>query len=128
MKNGHPAFRTSSLIAGVDTHTDTHTLAILTAQGGIILTETFPANHRGYEQLIKTLNSTGNVTLIGVEGTNSYGAGLTRALITAGFIVKEVLRPTRQVRRLRGKSDSIDAVEAARAIISNHGVSEAKDS
>ena len=61
MKNGHPAFRTSSLIAGVDTHTDTHTLAILTAQGGIILTETFPANHRGYEQLNRTGFAGGHV-------------------------------------------------------------------
>lgn len=126
--DAQPVVDPSKLIAGVDTHTDTHTLAILTAQGGVVLTETFPANHRGYEELIKTLQRAGDVMAIGVEGTNSYGAGLTRALTNAGFTVKEVLRPTRQVRRLRGKSDAIDAVEAARALISNHGVSEAKDS
>lgn len=107
---------------------DTHTLAILTGQGQVVLTATFPANHDGYCQLITALKNAGDVTIIGVEGTNSYGAGLTRALISAGFTVKEVLRPTRQVRRLRGKSDAIDAVEAARALLSNHGISTAKDS
>lgn len=119
---------TLKLVAGVDTHTDTHTLAVLTAQGGVVLTATFPADHRGYQELIKTLKSAGDVSAIGVEGTNSYGAGLTRALTTGGYTVKEVLRPTRQIRRMHGKSDAIDAVEAARALISNHGVSEAKDS
>lgn len=66
--------------------------------------------------------------MVGVEGTNSYGAGLTRALALAGYTVKEVLRPTRQVRRMHGKSDAIDAIEAARAVVIAHGVSEAKDS
>jgi len=116
------------LIAGVDTHTDTHTLAILSATGGIVHTATFSADQRGYDELIATLRDAGNVALVGVEGTNSYGAGLARALTAAGYAVKEVLRPTRRVRRMHGKSDAIDAVEAARSLIANHGVSEAKDS
>ena len=123
-----PVFEPSELIAGVDTHTDTHTLAILTPHGSVVLTATFTADQCGYSQLIATLQNTGSITVIGVEGTNSYGAGLARALTAAGYAVKEVLRPTRQVRRMHGKSDTIDAIEAARTLITNQGVSEAKDS
>ena len=117
-----------TLAAGVDTHMDTHTLAILSRQGQVISTATFPTNRQGYINLINHLKEAGEVPIVGVEGTNSYGAGLTRALRGAGYEVKEVLRPTRQVRRLHGKSDPLDAVEAARSLLSNHGISEAKDS
>ena len=117
----------AALVAGVDTHTDTHTLAILSAQGGVIATETFPADGRGYADMITMLNDAGSVAVVGVEGTNSFGAGLTRALVDGGFDVQEVLRPTRQVRRMDGKSDPIDAVAAARTILADHGVSNAKD-
>ncbi|NMR31850.1 IS110 family transposase [Crystallibacter degradans] len=121
------SFDPTDLVAGVDTHTDTHTLAILTAQGGTVLTQTFTADMHGYADLITALRAAGHVAVVGVEGTNSYGAGLTRALRGAGYAVKEVLRPARQVRRMRGKSDPIEAIEAARTVISGHGVSDAKD-
>ena len=117
----------AGLIAGVDTHTDTHTLAILTSVGQVISTETFTADHHGYQQLICALEESGTVEIVGVEGTNSYGAGLARGLSGAGYRVAEVLRPTRQVRRMRGKSDPVDAVAAARTVLANDGVSEAKD-
>src|SRR5699024_2844551 len=102
-------------------------LAILTAQGGVVSTETFVADKAGYRALAAALAAAGDIVAVGVEATGSYGAGLTRALTTAGYTVKEVLRPTRQVRRLRGKSDPIDAVETARTILSGLGVSEPKD-
>lgn len=114
-------------VAGVDTHADTHTLAILTAQGGVVHIETFAANSAGYDQLLATLRARGPVTTIGIEGTNSYGAGLARKARHAGFTVKEVLRPTRQVRRMHGKSDSLDAVQAARNVLASDGISDAKD-
>lgn len=118
---------TPILVGGVDTHTDTHTLALLSAQGRIRFTGTFPATRSGYQDLIGHLGNPERVPVVGVEGTNSYGAGLTRALHDAGFMVKEVLRPTRQVRRLAGKSDPIDAVAAARAVLADNGISEPKD-
>lgn len=121
-------FDSADLIAGIDTHADTHTLAILTVQGGTILTETFAADAAGYTALITALKTAGPIAAVGVEGTNSYGAGLSRALIKGGYTVKEVLRPARQVRRMNGKSDPIDAVEAARTVIAGRGVSDAKDS
>jgi transposase len=58
----------------------------------------------------------GAVSKVGVEGTGTYGAGLGRFLKKAGVEVVEVDRPNRQVRRTSGKSDPVDAVEAARAV------------
>ena len=48
-----------------------------------------------------------------MEGTGSYGAGLTRFLAEHGEWVVEVDRPTRSPRR-RGKSDALDAERAGR--------------
>ena len=61
--------------------------------------------------------------MIGVEGTGSYGAGLTRHLHDKGMRVVEVDRPNRQERRRAGKSDPLDAVEAARAALSGRAKS-----
>ncbi|WP_420621726.1 transposase [Candidatus Poriferisodalis sp.] len=55
---------------------------------------------------------------VGVEGTGSYGVGLTRHLVGSGVEVVEVNRPNRQMRRRRGKSDVVDAEAAARAALS----------
>jgi len=60
----------------------------------------------------------GEVVTFGVEGTSSYGVGLSRYLQDEGQLVLEVLRPGRQDRRLRGKSDPIDAEAAAAAVLS----------
>ena len=115
------------LVAGVDTHAGTHTMAILTATGQMLSTATFAANKRGYSDLIDALGAAGPIAVVAVEGTNSYGAGLTRALDTAGYAIREVLRPGRQTRRMDGKSDPIDAIEAARTVLAGRGVSHAKD-
>ena len=40
----------------------------------------FPADGPGYRRLLSWLQIFGTVVLIGVEGTGSYGAGLTRHL------------------------------------------------
>jgi transposase len=58
------------------------------------------------------------VTRVGVEGTSSYGAGLARYLWAAGVETVEADRPNRQARQRAGKSDPLDAVEAARAALS----------
>jgi hypothetical protein len=64
--------------------------------------------------------------LVGVEGTGSYGAGLTRFLLAEGVRVVEVDRPNRQRRRRRGKSDPQDAITAARAAQSGDAAGAAK--
>lgn len=70
-------------VAGVDTHADTHTLAVLTAQGAVVCTEE--------------------------------------------FTVVEVLRPSRHVRRRSGKSDPVDAIAAARQVLTRDGTSTPKN-
>ena len=61
------------------------------------------------------LGGFGPITLVGVEGTGSYGAGLARHLAAAGIRVVEVDRADRQDRHRQGKSDPLDADCAARA-------------
>jgi transposase len=58
---------------------------------------------------------------VGVEGTGSYGAGLARYLAVCGIEVAGVIRPNRQARRQRGKSDTADAVAAALAALTGGG-------
>jgi transposase len=60
----------------------------------------------------------GEIEAFAVEGTASYGAGLTRSLRGRGFAVVEVSRPDRRTRHSQGKSDPIDAEAAARAVLS----------
>ena len=63
-----------------------------------------------------------------MEGTGSYGAGLARHLTTAGVEVVEVNRPNRQLRRLRGKTDTVDAEAAARAALNRLATARPKTS
>jgi transposase len=60
----------------------------------------------------------GDLALVGVECTGSYGAGLARYLAAYGVRVVEVDRADRQDRHRNGKSDPLDAVSAARAALS----------
>lgn len=101
------------VIAGVDTHADTHHAAVIDTNGKQLGDRQFPATRSGYEALHEFLASFGTVICVGIEGTGSYGAGLFRHLRDEGMQVVEVIRPTRQVRRMRGKSDPIDAYAAA---------------
>ena len=103
---------------GVDTHLDVHVAAALDPLGGLLGTERFETNAAGYKALVAWLESFGNVTKVGIEGTGSYGSGLTRYLRRVGVEVIEVDRPNREERRRSGKSDPLDAVEAARSALS----------
>jgi transposase len=70
--------------------------------------------------------SFGPVRAFGVEGTGSYGAGLTRFLQGRGHNVIEVNRPNRQIRHQQGKNDPLDAEDAARAVLSGQARAAAK--
>ena len=105
------------VIGGVDTHKDLHVAAVIDETGRILGTRSFPAQARGYGQLTSWLRSFGTVERVGVEGTGAYGAGLARHLAKEGIEVLEVNRPNRQMRRRRGKNDTVDAEAAARAAL-----------
>jgi len=106
------------VMGGVDTHADTHVAAAIDHNGGLLGIESFTADPAGYESLLGWLVGFGEVTRIGVEGTGSWGVGLTRFLHSEDVVVVEVDRPNRQKRRKVGKSDPTDALAAARAALS----------
>jgi transposase len=106
---------TRAITGGVDTHADMHVAAALDPIGGLLGVEEFPATPAGYARLLDWLGGFGTVCLVGIEGTGSYGAGLSRHVTGAGVRVVEVDRSDRQERRRQGKSDPLDAVSAARA-------------
>jgi transposase len=115
-------------VIGVDTHKLTHHGAVLDAGTGKLLADQeFPATPAGYRRLLSWARSFGQVLKAGVEGTGSYGAGLHRHLQTQQVVVIEVSRPNRQDRRMRGKSDPIDAINAARAVLSETATTTPKD-
>jgi transposase len=115
------------VIGGVDTHSGTHHAAVIDAALGRQLADKeFPATTAGYRQLQNWLCSHGQLVAIGVEGTGSYGAGLARHLSAAGHTVVEVDRPDRKMRRMRGKSDPIDAFAAAAAVASGRATGSPK--
>src|SRR4051794_17696745 len=114
------------ITGGVDTHLDVHVVAALDELGTLLGVDSFPTTPAGYHKTLRWLRSFGAVDLVGVEGTGSYGAGLTRHLLGAGIAVVEVDRPNRQRRRKRGKSDPQDAITAARAAQSGDALGQAK--
>lgn len=109
---------TRIVCGGVDTHLDFHVGAVLDHIGGLLGVESFETTEAGYQKLLEWMESFGTVSQVGVEGTGSYGAGLSRFLHDRGVDVVEVDRPNRQLRHRVGKSDPTDAVAAARAAMS----------
>jgi len=105
--------------AGVDTHKNTHTLALLDSAGRLIGTWEFPTGAEGYAQLERQIGDTSVV--VGIEGTGSYGFGLADHLQSCGYDVREVLCPKKDKRR-KGKSDPIDAVAAAESVLAGKGI------
>ncbi len=110
--------RIVGITGGVDTHADTHVAAVIDGNGGLLGVESFPASETGYEELLGWLAGFGELVRVGVEGTGSWGVGLSRFLSDHEVMVVEVDRPNRQTRRRQGKSDPTDAVSAARAALS----------
>ncbi len=115
-----------SITGGVDTHLDVHVAAALDERGALLGVESFATTESGYKKLLGWLSDFGPIVLVGVEGTGSYGAGLTRHLQAERIRVVEVDRPNRQRRRRKGKSDPQDAISAARAALSGDAAGEAK--
>jgi transposase len=107
-----------AVVGGVDTHADVHVAAVVNHLGGVLGVESFSTTSHGYRQLVSWLRSHGELVLVGVEGTGSYGVGVSRYLQREGVTVVEVDRPNRQTRHRKGKSDPVDALAAARAALS----------
>jgi transposase len=103
---------------GVDTHKHIHVAVALDEMGGRLGEITIPVDSGGYAQLERWAMGLGEILAFGIEGTGSYGAGITGYVRRLGHRVIEVNRPDRRERRLNGKTDALDAESAARAVIS----------
>jgi transposase len=114
------------VILGVDTHKDVHVAAVITAMGAVLASRSFATTAAGYHQLVAWARTYGTLRRAGVECTGSYGAALTRQLRAAGINVIEVNQPDKATRRRRGKTDTIDAQAAARAVLSGRATATAK--
>jgi hypothetical protein len=108
------------VIVGVDTHKYIHVAVAIDEFGGVLDSQRFAADRAGYTQLINWAACLGTRLTFAIEGTGSYGAGLTAAVRRRDIGVIEVLRTDRRDRRLRGKNDTIDAENAARAVLGGH--------
>ena len=112
----------AQIIAGVDTHKDTHYAAVISVSGEHLSAVQFPATKAGYQALSAFITCQGELVRVGIEGTNSYGAGLCRHLQARNIEVVEVIRPAKVVRRMKGKSDAIDAYTAAHTALTHQDV------
>jgi transposase len=111
------------VVIGVDTHKRTHTAAVVSVTGALLERLTVPADPAGCRRLLALAAGHGR-RLWAVEGTGTYGAGLTTLLLAQGERVVEVDRPVRAARRGGVKSDDIDAVRAARQALSGEGTAQ----
>src|SRR5215210_1381500 len=88
------------ITVGVDTHADQHVGAALDQLGRFLGTQAVPSTAAGHAALLAWARRLGVVERIGIEGTGSYGAGLSRWLRARGVAVVEVERPERAEHRV----------------------------
>lgn len=103
---------------GVDTHKDVHVVVALDQLGRRLGVADFPTDDAHHRALWDWVADFGELRQAGVEGTGSFGYRLAQFLTGAGVAVFEVNRPNRTTRRRRGKSDPVDAENAARTVLS----------
>jgi len=105
-------------IVGVDPHRDSHSLAVVQiVSGAVVFESTIDANNGGYAQALSLAEEHApGRRAFAIEGTGSFGAGLTRFLTGRDEWVLEVSRLRRE-RRSGGKTDALDAVRAARSVL-----------
>lgn len=107
-------------IVGVDPHRDSHALAVVeVVTGAVVFEATVAANSDGYANAVSLAerHAPGR-RAFAVEGTGSFGRGLTRFLEARGERVLEVGRLRRE-RRSGGKTDALDAARAARSVLAS---------
>jgi transposase len=105
-------------VIGVDPHRDTHALAIVEVRtGGIVFETSMAASSGGYARALRLAREHApGRRAFAIEGTGSFGAGLTRFLAGHDERVLEVGRLRRE-RRSGGKTDALDAIRAARSVL-----------
>ena len=105
-------------VVGVDSHRDVHAVAVVAVSTGVVVFESsISADAGGYQDALRlAVEHAPGRRAFAIEGTASYGAGLSRFLLDHDEQVFEVGRPRRE-RRSGGKTDALDAIRAARTVL-----------
>jgi transposase len=106
-------------VGGIDPHQSNFTVAVVDTNGVEIAHASFANSGAGYVAAIELLSSYG-VERVGVEGSASWGSHVAIAVVAAGFDAREVppVRAPQQRRARRlAKTDTVDAVSTARALL-----------
>jgi transposase len=105
-------------VVGVDPHRDSHAFAIVDVRTGVVVFESsVGADPAGYAETLRCAEEHARGRRgFAIEGVGSFGAGLARFLIDRGEQVFEVGRLRRE-HRSSGKTDALDAVRAARSVL-----------
>lgn len=114
------------VIVGVDTHKYFHVAVAIDSRGARLGDYSVPADYGGDQALIIWAEAQGAIEAFGVEGTGSYGAGLASAVRRGGHRVVDVNRADRRLRRVAGKSDTLDAEAAARSVLAGQATATPK--
>ncbi len=106
-------------VIGVDTHKHTHTAAVVTPTGGLVADVTIPTDAFGAKRVLAFARDHAPGRRVwAIEGSGSYGSGLTTFLLEQGERVVDNDPPARPARRNGAKSDELDALRAAREALS----------
>jgi len=107
-------------VVGVDTHSRTHTYAVLdTRTGAVDATDTFPTTVAGMRRAIAWIGhrTSQASTLLVVECIGSYGAQFAKLADQTGYPVVEPFPIAAAVKAGHGKSDPLDAAWLARSVL-----------
>lgn len=117
---------------GVDPHKASFATAAVDPQVRKLGSKQFANTRKGYLELVNWAGQFGEKVRFGIEGSGSYGAGLARFLLEAGFEVCEVPPALavrrRQRRRSQGKSDEADALAIAKVMVEEESLPTARRS
>ena len=115
------------VVVGTDVHKRTHTFVAVDAVGCKIGEKVVAATADGHRRAIAwACEQFGQELLWGIEDCRNLSARLERDLLTAGQSVVRVapklMAQSRACARTRGKSDPIDALAVAHAVLRNPGL------
>jgi len=106
---------TVGAVIGLDTHRDHHTVAVVDPTGAALTSTELPTDAFGYRRMLAFARDHAPGRRVwAIEGTGSFGAGLTTYLLEHEDWVVEIDRPARPARRNGAKTDELDAARAAR--------------
>jgi Transposase len=112
-------------VVGVDTHKASYTAAVVSRAGAELETLEVASDAFGHKRLLAFARCAGDgPRLWAIEGTGSFGRGLTTYLLEQGEAVAEIDRPARPARRNGAKTDALDATRAAREALARPHVAQ----